>query len=154
MAPPFSLSATKTGLIFCAYAFGIAAASGAGALADRLGKGPIMLGGLSVTGVGLALTLSHALIPVVLGIVFVTIGFFMTHSVASSWIGQLAQGAKGHATSLYLLAYYLGSSVLGSWGGWFWQKGAWPSVAAFCFVLLIICGGFAVRVARIQTRPH
>jgi YNFM family putative membrane transporter len=152
MAPPFSLSATKTGLIFCAYAFGIAAASGAGALADRLGKGPIMLGSLAVTAVGLALTLSHALIPVVLGIVFVTIGFFMTHSVASSWVGQLAKSAKGHATSLYLLAYYLGSSVLGSWGGWFWQKGAWPSVAAFCFVLLIMCGGFAVRVARIQTR--
>jgi MFS transporter, YNFM family, putative membrane transport protein len=151
MAPPFDLSATETGLIFCAYVFGIAAASGAGALADRLGKGPIMIAGVVVAALGLALTLTHELVPVVIGIVVLTIGFFMTHSVASSWVGQLAADAKGHATSLYLLAYYLGSSVLGSWGGWFWQNGAWPSVVSFSFVLLTMCCALALRVARIQS---
>jgi MFS transporter, YNFM family, putative membrane transport protein len=151
MAPPFNLSATQTGWIFCAYVFGIVAASGAGALADRLGKGPIILGGVAVAALGLALTLAHELIPVALGIVVLTIGFFMTHSVASGWVGQLADGAKGHATSLYLLAYYLGSSILGSWGGWFWQNGAWPSVVGFSFALLTMCCALALRVARIQS---
>jgi MFS transporter, YNFM family, putative membrane transport protein len=152
MAPPFGLSATQTGFIFCAYVFGIVAASGAGALADRLGKGPMIISGVTVAALGLALTLAHELIPVVIGIVVLTIGFFMTHSVASGWVGQLADGAKGHATSLYLLAYYLGSSILGSWGGWFWQNGAWPSVIVFSFVLLTMCGALALRVARIQSR--
>jgi YNFM family putative membrane transporter len=152
MAPPFDLSATQTGLIFCAYVFGIASASGAGALADRFGRGPILIAGVVTAALGLALTLAHELLPVVIGIIMITIGFFMTHSVASGWVGQLADGAKGHATSLYLLSYYLGSSILGSWGGWFWQKGAWPSVVAFSFALLAACGALAMRVARFQSR--
>jgi YNFM family putative membrane transporter len=152
MAPPFDLSATQTGLIFCAYLFGIVAASSAGALADRYGRGPVMLCGVVVSALGLALTLTHALVPVVFGIVVLTVGFFITHSVASGWVGQLADGAKGHATSLYLLAYYLGSSVLGSWGGWFWQRGAWPAVAGFAFALLAACGALAIHIARAQAR--
>ncbi len=152
MAPPFDLSATQTGLIFCAYIFGIVAASVAGALADRCGRGPIMTGGVAVAALGIALTMMHTLVPIVLGIVVLTIGFFVAHSVASGWVGQLADGAKGHATSLYLLAYYLGSSVLGSWGGWFWQNGAWPSVAGFAFALLAVCGALAIYVARVQSR--
>ena len=148
MAPPYSLSATQTGLIFCAYLFGIVAASAAGALADRCGRGPILLGGVAVMALGLALTLLHPLAPIVLGIVILTSGFFIAHSVASGWVGQLAVGSKGHATSLYLLAYYLGSSVLGSWGGTFWQHGAWPAVCGFGFVLLAACGACAGYVAR------
>jgi len=35
----------------------------------------------------------------------------------------MAGATKGHAASLYLLAYYLGSSALGSCGGWFWRMG-------------------------------
>jgi YNFM family putative membrane transporter len=152
MAPPFDLSATQTGLIFCSYLFGIVAASGAGALADRCGRGPVLTAGVVVAALGLALTLMHALVPVVLGIIVLTIGFFITHSVASGWVGQLADGAKGHATSLYLLAYYLGSSVLGSWGGWFWQNGAWPSVAGFGFAMLAVCGTLTLYVTRVNAR--
>ncbi|WP_449180186.1 MFS transporter [Trinickia sp. YCB016] len=154
MAPPFDLSATQTGLIFCAYLFGIVASSVAGALADRCGRGPIMISGIVLAVLGIALTMMHTLVPIVLGIVLLTIGFFVAHSVASGWVGQLADGAKGHATSLYLLAYYLGSSVLGSWGGWFWQNGAWPSVAGFAFALLAVCGAFAIYVARVQSRKQ
>ncbi|WP_430231112.1 MFS transporter [Paraburkholderia tropica] len=150
LAPPFDLSATQTGMIFCAYFAGIVAASAAGALADRCGRAPVLIGGVIVAAVGLALTLSSALALVVIGIVVLTVGFFTTHSVASGWVGQLADGAKGHATSLYLLAYYLGSSVLGSWGGWFWQKGQWPSVAGFAFALLAACGALGIVIARRQ----
>ena len=43
----------------------------------------------------------------------------------------MATEARGHAASLYLLAYYLGSSVMGSAGGWFWSAFGWAGVAAF-----------------------
>ncbi|WP_321817183.1 MULTISPECIES: MFS transporter [unclassified Paraburkholderia] len=152
LLPPFNLSETQTGLIFCAYLFGIVAATMAGALADRCGRGPILIGGVVVAALGLALTLAHAIVPVVIGIIVLTVGFFTTHSVASGWVGQLADGAKGHATSLYLLAYYLGSSVLGSWGGWFWQNGQWPSVVAFSFAMLAACGVLAMFIAGRQSR--
>ncbi len=137
-AAPFNLSSTACGLIFGAYLFGMVSSSSAGALADRLGRAPVLVSGLLVFAAGLALTLSHSLAAIVVGIVLVTIGFFIAHSVASGWVGHLAGSAKGHAASLYLLAYYLGSSVLGSVGGTFWQHGAWTSVAAYVAVLLVL----------------
>jgi YNFM family putative membrane transporter len=65
-----------------------------------------------------------------------TSGFFMTHSVASGLVGKLAAGTKGHASSLYMLAYYLGSSVMGSAGGWFWAAEGWAAVVVFTLVML------------------
>jgi MFS transporter, YNFM family, putative membrane transport protein len=148
MAPPFDLSATKTGLIFCSYLFGIVASSSAGALADRFGRRPILVIGVLASIVGIGITLFDSVAAIVVGIVLLTIGFFMTHSVASGWVGRLAGNAKGHASSLYLLAYYVGSSILGSWGGWFWQEGGWPWVAAFSFAALALCLGAALNVSR------
>ena len=64
---------------------------------------------------GVALTLSTSLPMVIAGIACMTFGFFAGHSVASGWVGWLAaKGAKGQAAALYLLAYYIGSSVIGS----------------------------------------
>ncbi|AKM03275.1 MFS transporter [Burkholderia pyrrocinia] len=147
-ATPFNLSSTECGLIFGAYLFGMVSSSSAGALADRLGRAPVLVSGILVFAAGLALTLSHSLAAIVVGIVLVTIGFFVAHAVASGWVGYLAGSAKGHAASLYLLAYYLGSSVLGSVGGSFWQHGAWASVAAYVAVLLAVALLAARRLAR------
>lgn len=147
IAPPFNLSSTTCGMIFGAYLFGIVSSSSAGALADKLGRAPVLIGGLVLLSAGLMLTLSPRLLWVVVGIILVTIGFFITHSVASGWVGRLAGPAKGHAASLYLLAYYMGSSVLGSLGGWFWQHGSWTAVVMYVAVLLVACLGFALRVA-------
>jgi YNFM family putative membrane transporter len=56
MSPPFSLSATLTGLIFSAYIFGIVSSSWAGALADRYGRAPLVAAGIGTSCVGLFLT--------------------------------------------------------------------------------------------------
>lgn len=138
MAAPFGLSQTAISLVFMAYLFGIVASSTAGALADSLGRSPVMTAGIVIAALGLALTLSHSLWGVIGGIVALTIGFFIAHAVASGWVGRLAQGHKGHAASLYLLAYYLGSSVMGSAGGWFWVEGGWPAVVAFAGALFAL----------------
>jgi MFS transporter, YNFM family, putative membrane transport protein len=146
MAPPYGLNQAEVSLIFAVYIFGMAASSGAGALADRLGRGPVLIAGILVAAAGLGLTLLHTLSGVIGGIVLVTIGFFMSHSVASGWVGRMAAATKGHAASLYLLAYYLGSSLMGSAGGWFWTKGGWTAVSAFTGVLLMIALGAAMRL--------
>ncbi len=137
-APPFSLSHSQIGLIFTAYVFGMIASQQAGGLADRLGRGPVLMAGAVIALVGLGLTLMDDLLAVIAGVVLVTSGFFMTHSVASGWVGRLATEAKGHASSLYLLAYYLGSSLMGSSGGWVWAWGHWPAVAAFTAMLFLV----------------
>jgi YNFM family putative membrane transporter len=149
MAPPYALSQTQIGLIFMVYLFGIVSSSMAGALADKLGRAPVLITGTVVTLCGLALSLFPSLLAVIGGIILLTAGFFVAHSVASGWVGRLAQGAKGHASSLYLLAYYLGSSTMGSLGGWFWTHGGWGAVVGFAGSLLLVALGTAVRLRRV-----
>jgi YNFM family putative membrane transporter len=94
----------------------------------------------------------HGLPVIVLGIVGVTVGFFAAHSVASGWVGRLATGNKGHASSLYLLAYYLGSSVAGSAGGWFWAEGGWNAVVIFTLTLLALGLAATLRIYLVTQR--
>ncbi|QHI98761.1 MFS transporter [Xylophilus rhododendri] len=131
VAAPYRLGQTALGLIFLAYVFGIFTSSAAGALVDRLGRARVIGCGALVSFFGLALTLADGLPLVIAGISLVTVGFFMVHSVASGAVGRLAQGHKGHASAIYLLCYYAGSSVLGSAAGALWRFGHWPAVAAF-----------------------
>jgi YNFM family putative membrane transporter len=135
---PYSLSPTQVSLIFVVYLFGIVASPLAGALADRVGRGPLLIASITIAAIGIGLTLVERLGVIIAGIVIMTTGFFIAHSVASGWVGSIAGTAKEHAASLYLLAYYLGSSVLGSIGGWFWASGGWSWVAGFAVILLAI----------------
>lgn len=138
MRPPFSLSQSAIGLIFCAYLFGIAASATAGGLSDRFGRAPALLSGIGLATTGVLLTLATWLPAVILGIVLLTIGFFVAHSVSSAWVGALGGRSKGHAASLYLLAYYIGSSTLGAMGGWFWDHSGWGALAGYALVVLAI----------------
>ena len=148
--PTYGLSQAEAGLIFLVYLFGMVASSTAGAAGDRFGRAPVLAAGLLIFAVGLALTLAHALLALIAGIALVTIGFFVAHGVASGWVGQIAQGAKSHAASLYLLAYYLGSSLLGSAGGWFWTRSGWGGVVGFVGLLLVAALAVAGRLARLK----
>ncbi|MHB8286227.1 MAG: MFS transporter [Caulobacteraceae bacterium] len=148
--PPYGLNQTEAGLIFLVYLFGMVASSYAGALADRLGRAPVMAAGIGLFAAGLGLTLLSPLPAVIAGIAVVTAGFFMAHAVASGWVGRMAVSSKGHASSLYLLAYYLGSSLMGSAGGWFWARAGWRGVAGFVAVLLVVALVAALRLGRLS----
>jgi YNFM family putative membrane transporter len=69
--------------------------------------------------------------------------------VASSWVGRLAAQAKGHASSLYLWCYYMGSSVLGAGVGWFWSHAGWNGVAAVSLAALAVVFVLALGVQRL-----
>ena len=146
--PPFALSQTELGLIFTAYLFGVAASWAAGRLGGRFGRAGVLAAALLTAAAGAALTLASSLPAVIAGIVLVTIGFFGAHSTASAWVGRLGLQHKGHAASLYLLAYYAGSSLLGSAGGWFWSAAGWPGVTGFVLTLLALALAAAVRLGR------
>lgn len=142
LAAPFSLSETQASLIFCAYVFGMAASWLAGGRADRHGAGSVLVSGILASLAGIVLTMVPSLLAAICGIVMLTIGFFMTHSTASAWVGRLAGRYKGHAASLYLLAYYMGSSIVGSASGWFWEHGNWNALCTFALValgIMLVC---------------
>ena len=135
---PYELSDTEISLIFLVYLFGIVSSGVAGALSDRHGRGPVLVSGIAIAGIGVGLTLLQPLTAIICGVALLTTGLFIGQSTASGWVANAAVGTKGHASSLYLLAYYLGSSVMGSIGGWFWSAGQWPAVAGFAIALLAL----------------
>lgn len=136
LAPPFTLSQSQVALIFLAYAFGAGGSSVMGALVDRFGRSPMLFTALWIMAAGLGLTLLAQLPVVVAGIVVFTIGFFGVHAVASDWVGALVRQARAQVSSLYLLFYYLGSSISGTAGGFFYQAWGWGGVVGLVFLLL------------------
>ncbi|MFM0122182.1 MULTISPECIES: MFS transporter [unclassified Paraburkholderia] len=138
LAPPYQLNQTEIGAIFVVYLTGVVASPWSGRMADNFGRARVLTASLLLMVLGLALTMLQPLAAIAAGIACVTFGFFAGHSVASSWVGRLAKDAKGQAAALYLLAYYIGSSVVGSYGGHVWAGFGWNGVAGLVGVLLII----------------
>ncbi|WP_158903068.1 MFS transporter [Burkholderia sp. L27(2015)] len=146
LLPPYQLNQTEIGAIFVVYMVGMVASAWCGRLADRYGRGLILKAAVMLMAGGLALMLAQPLVLVIAGIVLLTFGFFAAHSVASGWVGQLAPRSKGLASSLYLLAYYLGSSLLGSLGGHFWSADSWLGVTIMVAVLLGVALALTSRI--------
>ena len=70
------------------------------------------------------------------GLATMTFGFFGAHAISSGWAPALAERDKAQASSLYLLLYYIGGGVAGSYGGVFWTSHGWPGVALFAGALM------------------
>ena len=136
-ASPYALGQMALSMLFLAYGFGMVSSSVAGRLADRFGRRPLLVAGFVTMLAGIALTLAGSLALIISGIVLATTGFFIAHAVASGSIGPLAGASKGHAASLYLLFYYMGSSIVGSVGGWFWLHGGWGAVTGLTGALAL-----------------
>ena len=143
---PYNLSQLQISHIFYAYLLGTAASPIAGGLADKLGRGPVLIVGTLLMATGVVLTLFKPLAVIVTGVVLLTAGFFVAHSVASGWVGRLATQSKGHASSLYLWGYYMGSSVLGAGAGWFWSRWGWSGVGSVALLVLALVMALALRV--------
>jgi YNFM family putative membrane transporter len=137
LAAPYRLSQTAVGSIFGLYVFGFFSSSLMGLLSHRFRRPILLRVGLITMMLGVGATLMRPLTFVILGIGLVTIGFFASHSVASSWVGLRARQGKAQASALYLFFYYMGASTAGTVGGFFWTAYAWNGVAAFLVVLLV-----------------
>lgn len=154
LGPAFGLSQTQAALIFLAYAFGAFGSSFMGNLVSRFGRAGVLFTSLAIMAFGLGLTLLPNLASVVTGIVVFTIGFFGAHAVASAWVGFLATHSRAQASSLYLFSYYLGSSVSGTGGGYFYGIWGWPGVALLILFLLGFAGLAGLRLASLNREPR
>jgi len=153
-APPYSLSLGVAGLVFLSYALGSVSSTLAGGLADRFGRRTVMPLGVVVALGGLALTLAGPLWLVIVGVAVTTTGFFAAHGVASGWVSARAHiggGGTGQAASLYLFAYYLGSSVFGAVSGLAWTSGGWDRVVLVVGGLMALALFCALALRRIPS---
>ncbi|TDY48065.1 YNFM family putative membrane transporter [Alicyclobacillus sacchari] len=144
LAPPYGLSQSVIGMLFIVYVAGTFSSSWMGRLADRIGRKRVLFANVVLMGGGAAITLLSNLIWIVIGMIVFTFGFFGGHSTASSWVGRRAVDTRAQASSLYLLFYYVGSSIGGSLGGLFYSSLGWPGtvgmilVANLCAMILSI----------------
>jgi YNFM family putative membrane transporter len=153
IAPPFGLSPALAGLIFVAYLAGTWASTTAGRLCDRLGRRRMLWVTVLAAIVGTWVTEPDFLPSVLVGLLVMTMGFFGGHSVASSWVGRRASalpgGSPGQASSMYLFAYYLGSSVGGSLGGIAYDHWGWLGLVVYVTALLAAATGLGLLLRRV-----
>ncbi|MGN6131280.1 MAG: hypothetical protein ACTHOK_13160 [Nocardioidaceae bacterium] len=119
-----------------------------------MGRRTVVPAGCLLTLAGVLLTLAGSLVAVVAGLAVMTAGFFVVHGVASGWVPARAHAGgvgAGQAASLYLFAYYLGSSVFGSVAGRAWSGGGWPAVVALAAALLAVTGLLTLGLRRLPS---
>lgn len=140
---PHNLSSFWIGLLFVTYFTGTIGSALSGKVALRL---PVPLGmalGVIILMLGTLVTLHSSLLMIVLGFFINAFGFFLTHSLASSWVSQHALRAKASASALYLVFYYVGASSGGVYLQPFWHWLNWQGVVLGALLMygvtLLLC---------------
>ncbi|WP_249977048.1 MFS transporter [Vreelandella olivaria] len=151
---PYQLAASSLGLIFLTYLGGTFGSTVSGRLAERFSPAGCISAGIIILMFGTAVTLADSLMLIVVGLTINAFGFFLAHSLASSWVGRYAQGARGSASSLYLVFYYLGASVGGFWLEPFWRWGEWQGIAVGSWLLLGVTLGIGIGMWCFERRSR
>ncbi|WP_445766298.1 MFS transporter [Rheinheimera sp.] len=140
---PYNLSSFWIGLLFVTYFTGTVGSAISGKVALKL---PVPLGmalGVLVLMLGTLITLSSSLWLIVSGFFINAFGFFLCHSLASSWVNQCASRAKASASALYLVFYYVGASSGGLYLQPFWQWQGWSGIVVGALLMysvtLLLC---------------
>ncbi len=140
---PYSLSSFWIGLLFVTYLTGTVGSAISGRVAQRMAVPLGMALGVLILMLGTLLTLGSSLSLIVGGFFINAFGFFLTHSLASSWVNQCASRAKASASALYLVFYYVGASSGGLYLQPFWQWLNWPGVVVAALLMygvtLLLC---------------
>lgn len=134
---PYFLSAAAVSFIFVIYLVGTFSSAYMGKMSDTAGKEKMLPLSILIMLAGVFMTLHPHLAVILFGLAVLTFGFFAAHSLASNWVGELAASYKSQAASLYLLAYYLGSSVMGTSGGVIWNDFGWEGIIVMVSLLTV-----------------
>ena len=141
---PFGLSLTHASWLFLAYIAGAFASKQAWGLTKRIPPVGVLIGGICAMVVGLGLTLLPWLIAIIVGLVIFTVGFFGAHSIALTLVSlRSAPEARSLAPSVYNLAYYAGSTLLGWVGGFAFAAAGWGGTVAMVASVAILAASLA-----------
>jgi YNFM family putative membrane transporter len=136
---PFLLNPIFVSLLSIIYLIGVYISLNMSLLFERYSRKNVLKFSLFTMIFGVLLTYSDIFFVIVLGLIFFTTGFFLTHSTVSSSISDMTKKYKLEISSLYFFFYYLGSSIFGSFGGFFWFHWGWSGVFFVLNFILILC---------------
>lgn len=140
----YGLSQTVVGFVFIFQLMGSIGAMVVSRLGGRFSRSHMLRVSLLVTAAGVVLTMLPSLISMLFGLFLLSCGFFAWHNLVSGWVSNsAAPDVKAYASSLYLLFYYVGSSVVGTLGGQFydaydWNGTAWLLLGCICSAFLLL----------------
>ncbi|MBM7703032.1 MFS transporter [Metabacillus iocasae] len=153
-APPYFFSQTALGLLFLIYFVGTFSSTYAGTVANSVGPRKVLLICMLLMIGGLFLTTSSSLILIIIALGILTFGFFGSHSIASRLVGDYAVSNKAQASSLYLLFYYLGASIIGTSGGFVLTHNGWISLVLTLVFFIMIAFSVILLFTKERTIVH
>ncbi|MGI9276793.1 MAG: MFS transporter [Endozoicomonas sp.] len=154
VAPPYSLPVSWTSMIFLCYLSGTVTSRLSGFWRQKYSATSGMILGTTVCALGVWVAAYESLTAMIAGLLLISSGAFLTHSLAYGWVSQKAITARATATALYLVHYYVGGSL----GGFFliacWEHSGWNGVLAgammICLLVYALC--FSLKKHEITAR--
>ena len=154
-AAPFSLSITALSSLFFVYLIGLVVTPAAGYLITRVGLRAGISGAIVCSMAGVALTLVHSLVVVIVGLAALSSGVFIAQTASQSHLRLAAPpGARVTAAGIYFTCYYLGGTAAGVVPGAFWAMGKWPACVGFIIFMQLIALTIALIGWRTPTVPQ
>ncbi|WP_242393706.1 MFS transporter [Anaeromyxobacter oryzisoli] len=154
-APPFHLGAAALSGIFAVYLVGAVVTPFAGRWIDRVGSRRTLATALGGALVGSALTLTHSIWSVELGLAVICTAVFVSQSASTAFLRIAAPaGGRSAASGLYVASYYLGGAAGGVLPALAWHAGGWPACVALVAASQLFTIGLAWRYWRSPGRAE
>jgi len=147
-AYPFSLSLETVSYTYFAFGLGIIGSPLAGWLAGKFGLRKVRIVGVFVLSFGILLMMSNSIMIIVIGLCIACLGFFTAHSLTAASVSGEAEHYKGSASSLYLVAYYVGVTAGSTLLSPLWDSIGWKGIIIFTTIMPIVYVGLITMVGK------
>ncbi|WP_249260898.1 MFS transporter [Virgibacillus pantothenticus] len=151
---PFLLPLQTISYFFFAYGLGVVGSPLAGWLSGFIGLKKVRVAGILTLSLGVFITLSNSLIIIMVGLCIACLGFFTAHSLTASSVSETATHHKGSASSLYLVAYYIGVSLGSSALAPIWHYFHWNGLIILLGLLPIAYLFFVHFATKFKKNKH
>lgn len=143
----FGLPESLAALVFVIYLSGTWTSTRTGTMVNRYGQAKVVVACIALALVGLFLAFIPTVPTTLAAVLLFTATFFPAHSISSAWVGEVARRDRAEASSIYILSYYLGSSIIGWVSGYFFAH-SWGLLVAWLILLTLIALVTAVAAMR------
>jgi phosphate transport system substrate-binding protein len=144
-APPFHLGTTALGAVFCVYLLGGIVTPIVGKWLDAIGYRVIAAIAITISSLGVLITLVPNLWLVIVGLAICSSGVFVCQSATKSYVGVVTKQGRSSAFGIYVSFFYFGGSVGAILPGLVWHLGGWPACVAMIVTVQLLTAALALK---------
>jgi MFS transporter, YNFM family, putative membrane transport protein len=146
--PPYNLSSAQLANIFAVYLIGMVITPLSARLIVKFGTSFTVLIAMSLSIIGVLLTLLHPLWLIVLALAIMSSGIFITQSSTITYISANVTEGRSLASGLYYMCYYAGGFAGSVLCGHAFENGGWFMTAVTLIsaqLMAMLIGGVLMR---------